>query len=258
MLQINGKRSELYYSQGDQVDDESSFNLFENSNITRKTIGAKVFKGHDWDSPAYRFIRFDHIPPVSSPVLQQLLRQIQNNNGFVFVASIRQDRSSRGTLVGLEGSDGHRQFEIISNGHANSLDLVYWKEGSQNVISFEDVDISDSQWKNITLHVHGENANLYVDCSLIDSFTLDESFYHHLEAKGSRMYVAKGSNRESHFRVRAFLPFSDSVFLQHFFVCLMTSNEDPLSLVCYFLLVYLVHSFTHSQSFIVALKSFSF
>lgn len=188
------------------MDDESRFNLFEVSNITRKTIGAKVFKGHGWDSPAYRFIRFDHIPAVSSPVLQQLLRQIQDNNGFVFVASIRQDRSSRGTLMGLEAPGGRRQFEIISNGRANSLDLVYWVEGSQKVVSFEDVDLSDSQWKNITLHVHGENADLYVDCSLIDRFSLDESFYDHLQAEGSRMYVAKGSNRESHFRVRNISP----------------------------------------------------
>uniref|UniRef100_A0AAR2KUN9 Thrombospondin-2 n=1 Tax=Pygocentrus nattereri TaxID=42514 RepID=A0AAR2KUN9_PYGNA len=183
-----------------QVEDESSFDLFEISHITRKTIGAKLFKGHDWDSPAYRFIRFDHIPPVSAPVLQQLLKQIQNNEGFVFVASIRQDRGSRGTLMGLEGPDGRRQFEIMSNGRANTLDLVYWMEGSQNVVSFEDVDLADSQWKNITLHVHGENANLYVGCSLIDSFILDEPFYEHLQGEGSKMYVAKGSIRENHFR----------------------------------------------------------
>lgn len=188
------------------MDSESSFNLFEISNITRKTIGAKIFKGHEWDSPAYRFIRFDHIPPVSTAVLKQLLRQIRNNNGFVFEASIRQDRSSRGTLVGLEGPGGHRHFEIISNGHANSLDLIYWLEGSRYVMTFEDVALSDSQWKNITLHAHGENVDLYVDCSLVDSFTLDESFYDHLQAEGSRMYVAKGSNRESHFRVSDISP----------------------------------------------------
>lgn len=120
----------------------------------------------------------------------------------MFVASIRQDRASRGTLIGLEGPDGRRQFEIVSNGRANTLDLVYWVDGSQNVVSFEDVDLSDSQWKNITLHVHGENANLFVGCILIDSFILDEPFYEHLRAEGSRMYVAKGSIRENHFRVR--------------------------------------------------------
>lgn len=179
--------------------------MFEISHITRKTLGAKQFRGQNSDIPAYRFIRFDHLPPVSPPILKQILQQMQNNEGFVFVASMRQDRASRGTLIGLEGPHGQRQFEIVSNGRANTLDLVYWVDGSQNVVSFEDVDLSDSQWKNITLHIHGENANLYVGCSLIDSFILDEPFYDHLKAEGSRMYVAKGSIRENHFRVRPVL-----------------------------------------------------
>uniref|UniRef100_A0A8C1ZGB0 Thrombospondin 2a n=1 Tax=Cyprinus carpio TaxID=7962 RepID=A0A8C1ZGB0_CYPCA len=185
--------------------DESIFDLFKISSISRKTIGAKLFKGHDWDSPAYRFIRFDHIPAVSPPALHQILKQVQNNEGFVFVATIRQDKGSRGTLFGLEGPSGSRQFEIVSNGRANTLDLVYMVEGSQNVVSFEDVDLSDSQWKNITLYVHGENANLYVGCSLIDSVILDEPFYEHLQPEGSQMFVAKGSIRENHFRVRPVL-----------------------------------------------------
>uniref|UniRef100_A0A3Q0T5R9 Thrombospondin-2 n=1 Tax=Amphilophus citrinellus TaxID=61819 RepID=A0A3Q0T5R9_AMPCI len=188
-----------HWANGEQ-EDETSFDLFEISHITRKTLGAKQFRGQNLDAPAYRFIRFDHLPPVSPPILKQILRQIQNNEGFVFVASIRQDRTSRGTLIALEGPDGRRQFEIVSNGRANTLDLVYWVDGSQNVVSFEDVDLSDSQWKNITLHIHGENANLFVGCSLIDSFILDEPFYEHLKAEGSRMYVAKGSIRENHFR----------------------------------------------------------
>lgn len=191
----------LFFEDGEQ-EDETLFDLFEISHITRKTLGAKQFRGQNSDAPAYRFIRFDHLPPVSPPILKQILQQIQINEGFIFVASIRQDRGSRGTLIGLEGLNGRRQFEIVSNGRANTLDLVYWVAGSQNVVSFEDVDLSDSQWKNITLQVHGENANLFVGCSLIDSFILDEPFYEHLRAEGSRMYVAKGSIRENHFRVR--------------------------------------------------------
>uniref|UniRef100_A0A8C2KT13 Thrombospondin-2 n=1 Tax=Cyprinus carpio TaxID=7962 RepID=A0A8C2KT13_CYPCA len=182
------------------VEDESIFDLFKISSISRKTIGAKLFKGHDWDSPAYRFIRFDHIPAVSTPALHQILKQVQSNEGFVFVATIRQDKGSRGTLIGLEGASGSRQFEIVSNGRANTLDLLYMVEGSQNVVSFEDVDLSDSQWKNITLYIHGENAHLYVGCSLIDSVILDEPFYEHLRPEGSQMFVAKGSIRENHFR----------------------------------------------------------
>ncbi|XP_041934877.1 thrombospondin-2 [Alosa sapidissima] len=183
------------------VEDETVFDLFETSGITRKTIGVKLFKGLDGDTPAYRFIRFDQLPSVSAASLQQLLLQIQNNEGFVFTATMRQDRTSRGTVISLEGPGERRQFEVVSDGRTNTLDLVYWwADGSRNIISFEDVDLSDSQWKNLTLHVHGETATLYVGCRLIDSFILDEPFYEHLTAAGGRMFVAKGSARENHFR----------------------------------------------------------
>uniref|UniRef100_A0A8C5C805 Thrombospondin 2a n=1 Tax=Gadus morhua TaxID=8049 RepID=A0A8C5C805_GADMO len=183
-----------------EQEDETSFDLFEVSHITRKTLGAKQFRGQNSDLPAYRFIRFDQLPSVDAPVLKQILRQTQNNEGFIFIASIRQDRASRGTLVGLEGPGGRRQFEVVSNGRANTLDLVYWVDGAQKVASFEEVDLSDSQWKNITLHIHGENANLFIGCNLIDSFILDEPFYEHLQSEGGRLFVAKGATRESHFR----------------------------------------------------------
>uniref|UniRef100_A0AAR2KJF5 Thrombospondin 2a n=1 Tax=Pygocentrus nattereri TaxID=42514 RepID=A0AAR2KJF5_PYGNA len=181
--------------------DETVFDMFERSGITRKTIGVKLFRGLLPDSPAYRFIRFDMLPSVSPEALQQLLLQIQNNEGFILTATLRQDRTSRGTIMALEGPSGRRQFEVVSDGRTNTLDLVYWwADGSRNVISFEDVDLSDSQWKNVTLHVHGETATLYVNCGLIDSFILDEPFYEHLSAPGGRMFVAKGSSRETHFR----------------------------------------------------------
>ena len=95
----------------------------------------------------------------------------------------------------------HRQFEIVSNGPADTLDLTYWVDGTQHVISLEDVGLADSQWKNVTVQVTGETYSLYVGCDLMDSFTLDEPFYEHLQTERSRMYVAKGAARESHFRV---------------------------------------------------------
>ncbi|XP_048864297.1 thrombospondin-2 isoform X4 [Brienomyrus brachyistius] len=187
-------------SQDGDLEEETVFDLFEISHITRKTLGAKLFRGQDPNAPAYRFIRFDQLPSVRPPALKQILQRMQSSEGFVFVATVRQDRASRGTLLSLEGPGGKRQFDIISNGHANSLDLIYWFDGSQNVVSFEDVDMADSQWKNVTLQVQGENANLYVGCSLVDSFVLDEPFYEHLRPDGAHMFVAKGSMRENHFR----------------------------------------------------------
>lgn len=161
-----------------------------------------MFRGPDPTIPAYRFIRFDHIPPCKPEKLKKIVKLIRQNEGFILSATLRQDRQSRGTILALEGPGiSERQFEIISNGRANTLDLIYWVDGFQNVISLEDVDLADSQWKNLTVQITGENYNLYVGCDLIDSFILEEPFYEQLKAENSRMYVAKGSIRENHFRV---------------------------------------------------------
>ncbi|XP_047414234.1 thrombospondin-2 [Sciurus carolinensis] len=185
----------------DQDEEDSSFDLFSVSNINRKTIGAKQFRGPDPGVPAYRFVRFDYIPPVNSEDLGRILRAMRQKEGFFLTAQLKQDRKSRGTLLALEGPGAsQRQFEIVSNGPADTLDLTYWAEGTPHPVSLEDVGLADSQWKNVTVQVAGETYSLYVGCDLIDSFTLDEPFYEQLTAERSRMYVAKGAARESHFR----------------------------------------------------------
>ncbi|OCT77930.1 thrombospondin-2 [Xenopus laevis] len=187
--------------QDEEKEDETNFDLFEISNINKRTIGAKIFRGHESSSPAFRFLRFDHIPPVNSEKMKQITELIQQNEGFILTATIRQDKRNRGTLIAIEGPGiSNRLFELVSNGRANTLDLIYWVDGSQNVISLEDVDLADSHWKNITVHLLGENFNLYVGCDLIDSFQLEETFYEHLRADNIKMFLAKGSIRENHFR----------------------------------------------------------
>lgn len=194
-------RALLPRAAGDQ-DEDTAFDLFSLSNINRKTIGAKQFRGPDPRTPAYRFVRFDYIPPVSAEHLGRIAEAMRRKEGFFLTASLKQDRRSRGTLLALEGPGAaHRQFEIVSNGPADTLDLTYWVDGTQHVISLEDVGLADSQWKNVTVQVTGETYSLYVGCDLMDSFALDEPFYEHLQTERSRMYVAKGAARESHFRV---------------------------------------------------------
>ncbi|XP_053794370.1 thrombospondin-2 isoform X2 [Vidua chalybeata] len=206
-------------AQDGDKEEETTFDLLQVSSINRKTIGAKVFRGPDPTMPAYRFIRFDHIPPCKPEKLKKILKLIQQNEGFILSATLRQDRQSRGTILALEGPGiSERQFEIISNGRANTLDLIYWVDGFQNVISLEDVDLADSQWKNLTVQITGENYNLYVGCDLIDSFILEEPFYEQLKAESSRLYVAKGSTRENHFRG----------LLQNIHLMFDTSIEDVL------------------------------
>lgn len=190
------------HAAGDPGED-TAFDLFGISNINRRTIGAKQFRGPDPRAPAYRFLRFDYIPPVGAAALSRIARAMRAKEGFFLTASLKQDRGSRGTLLALDGPGAaRRQFEIVSNGPADTLDLTYWVDGAQHVVSLEDVGLADAQWKNVTVQVTGDTFSLYVGCDLIDSFTLDEPFYEQLDTEKSRMYVAKGSVRESHFRVR--------------------------------------------------------
>ncbi|XP_043923760.1 thrombospondin-2 isoform X2 [Protopterus annectens] len=185
-----------------QDDNEDlKFDLFEVSNITKRTLGVKSHYGPIPNAPAYRFVRFDHIPPVSSTILQRILTLMKSNEGFIFTANLLQDHGTRGTLLAMEGpAVSQRQFEIVSNGRANTLDLVYWVDDSQNVISFEDVDLLGSEWKNITLHVVERTVTLYIGCETFEDVTLDEPFYEHLQADNSRLYIAKGAMRGNHFR----------------------------------------------------------
>ncbi|XP_037586995.1 thrombospondin-2 [Cebus imitator] len=188
-------------TQAGHQDKEMTFDLFSVSNINRKTIGAKQFRGPDPGMPAYRFVRFDYIPPVNAEDLSRITKIMRQKEGFFLTAQLKQDGKSRGTLLALEGPGlSQRQFEIVSNGPADTLDLTYWVDGTRHVVSLEDVGLADSQWKNVTVQVAGETYSLHVGCDLIDSFTLDEPFYEHLQAEKSRMYVAKGSARDSHFR----------------------------------------------------------
>lgn len=183
-------------------EDGTSFDLLKISNINRKTIGAKLFRGNISNVPAYRFIRFDRIPPVNSEKLRQIIKLMQQNEGFILTLTMRQDRSSKGTILALEGPGiFQRQFEIVSNGQENTLDLSYWIDGAWKRHSLEEVELADVQWKNITVQVTGENYSIYVGCDLVDSSTLEEPFYEYLKAEKSNMYVVRGATRESHFRV---------------------------------------------------------
>ncbi|GCC31513.1 hypothetical protein chiPu_0009971 [Chiloscyllium punctatum] len=181
-------------------DEKAVFDLFAISNVNRQTPGVKLFRGPDPRKPAFRFSRFDKIPAASGDQLQALLRLMNYHEGFILTATLRQDRKSRGTLLLIQGPGYKRQLQIVSNGVDNTLDLQYSVENIQNLASFHHVDIADSQWKNITIHVNGENANLYVDCELADSFILDDPIYEQLSATNGKLYVAKGLTPGSNFR----------------------------------------------------------
>uniref|UniRef100_S4RTI8 Thrombospondin 1 n=1 Tax=Petromyzon marinus TaxID=7757 RepID=S4RTI8_PETMA len=171
------------------TDDNGVFDVFDMSRITRRTAGVKLVKGPDANSPAFKIIRAERVPSAEERSLKSLLEAMRQEKSFVFQASLRQEKRSRGTLLAVDSADGSaRLFEIVSNGHADTLDLVH----AQSVRSFEHVDLATFAWKNITLYVDHESAKLYVGCELINVLSLDGPVYQQLYPDTSRLRLGKG------------------------------------------------------------------
>ncbi|MGH0131117.1 UNVERIFIED_CONTAM: hypothetical protein FKN15_042000 [Acipenser sinensis] len=178
-------------------EDNSVFDLFEVSRVARKNNGVALVKGPDPYSPAYKIINADLIPPVPETRFRDLLDAIHAEKGFLFLATLKQSKRSRGSLLTIEKLDGSGQvFEIVSNGNAGTMDLVYTIEDKQHVVSLEDAELATGNWKNITLLVQEDRVQLYVGCDEIDTVEMDASIHRILtqELSGTaRLRVGKGA-----------------------------------------------------------------
>ncbi|MGH0124448.1 UNVERIFIED_CONTAM: hypothetical protein FKN15_073063 [Acipenser sinensis] len=178
-------------------EDNSVFDLFEVSRVARKNNGVALVKGPDPYSPAYKILNADLIPPVPETPFRDLLDAIHAEKGFLFLATLKQSKRSRGSLLTIEKLDGSGQvFEIVSNGNAGTMDLVYTIEDKQHVVSLEDAELATGNWKNITLLVQEDRVQLYVGCDEIDTVEMDASIHRILtqELSGTaRLRVGKGA-----------------------------------------------------------------
>ncbi|KAF6731643.1 Thrombospondin-1 [Oryzias melastigma] len=143
-------------------DDNSVYDLFELARVNKRQHGVSLVKGADPYSPAYKILNADLIPQVPDASFRDLLDSIQAERGFLLLLNLKQYKRSRGTLLSVEKTDGSGPvFEIISNGKANTLDVVYSTENQQQVVSIEEADLATGHWKNITLFVQEDRAQLY-------------------------------------------------------------------------------------------------
>lgn len=167
-----------------------------------------MVKGADPYSPAYKVLNADLIPAVPDNSFRDLLDSIQSERGFLLLINLKQFKKSRGSLLTVEKSDGSGPvFEIVSNGRANSLDLVYSTRNQQQVVSMEDVDLATGHWKNITLFVQDDRAQLFVGCEEIDVAEMDVPIQRVLSqevADIARLRIGKGAVRDK-FMVSLFL-----------------------------------------------------
>eukprot|EP00061_Rhincodon_typus_P016445 g44665.t1 len=168
------------------------FDLFDITGLTRKNVGVHMVKGPEASSPAYRILNPDLIAPASENSFSELIDHIQQEKGFIFLATLRQIKKSRGTLVAIDTLQGTRIFEILSNGKANTLDLTITIDGKQSMVSITDAHLANTRWKNLTLFVQEDVATLYVGCEKVNGVELEEAIHKVLKPGDYSLRLAKG------------------------------------------------------------------
>ncbi|XP_029973154.1 thrombospondin-1 [Salarias fasciatus] len=181
-------------------DDNSMFDLFQLVRVGKRHSGVSLVKGADPNSNAYKILKADLIPRVPDSSFRDLLDSIQAERGFLLLANLKQFKKTRGSILTIEKTDGSGPvFEIISNGNANTLDLVYSTHSQQQVVSIEDADLATGHWKNITLFVQDDRAQLFVGCDQINDAELEVPIQTVLSrnvADMARLRIGKGAVRD--------------------------------------------------------------
>lgn len=189
-------------------DDNSVYDLFELARVNKRHHGVGLVKGVDPYSPAYKVLNADLIPAVPDGSFRDLLDSIQAERGFLLLVNLKQFKKTRGSLLTVEKTDGSGPvFEIISNGKANTLDVVYSTESQLQVVSIEDAGLATGHWKNITLFVQEDRVQLFVGCEEINVAEMDVSIQTVLSrevADIARLRIGKAAVKDK-FMVRTVL-----------------------------------------------------
>uniref|UniRef100_A0A4W5N371 Thrombospondin-1 n=1 Tax=Hucho hucho TaxID=62062 RepID=A0A4W5N371_9TELE len=181
-------------------DDNSVYDLFELVKVNKRHQGVTLVKGADPYSPAYKVLNADLIPPVPEISFRDLIDSIQAERGFLLLVNFKQFKKTRGSLLTVEKDDGSGPlFEIISNGKAQTLDVVYSTGNKQQVVSIEDADLATGHWKNITLFIQEDRAQLFVGCEEINISEMDvpiQKVLTHEVADIARLRIGKGAVKD--------------------------------------------------------------
>uniref|UniRef100_A0A8C8FJK9 Thrombospondin 1b n=1 Tax=Oncorhynchus tshawytscha TaxID=74940 RepID=A0A8C8FJK9_ONCTS len=182
------------------ADDNSVYDLFELVQVSKKNHGVTLVKGDDPYSPAYKILNPDLIPELPESSFRDLIDSIHAERGFLLLLNFKQFKRTRGSLLTVEKRDGSGAvFEIVSNGKANTLDVVFSTVNKQQVVSIEDVDLATGHWKNITLFVQEDRAQLYVGCEEVNTAELDapiQSILTQETPATARLRIGKGAVKD--------------------------------------------------------------
>ncbi|CAL8272366.1 unnamed protein product [Merluccius merluccius] len=181
-------------------EDNSVYDLFELAKVSRRQNGVTQVRGADPHSPAYKIHNAEMIPPVPDTSFRDLIDSIQTERGFILLLNLKQFKRTRASLLTVEKTDGSGPiFEIISNGEAKMLDVVYSTRTQQQVVSIEDADLATGHWKNITLFVQDDRVQLFVGCEEINVSEMDVPIYKVLSQEitdTARLRIGKGTVKD--------------------------------------------------------------
>uniref|UniRef100_A0A6Q2YXZ7 Thrombospondin-1 n=1 Tax=Esox lucius TaxID=8010 RepID=A0A6Q2YXZ7_ESOLU len=180
--------------------DNGVYDLFEHLPANKRHQGVTLVKGAVPHSPAYKILNPDLIPQVPDISFRNLIDSIQAERGFLLIAHFKQFKKTRGSLFTVEKSDGSGPiFEIISNGKDQTLDVVYSTGNEQKVISIEDANLATGHWKNITLFIQDDRAQLFDGCEEINTQEMDvpiQKVLTHEVANIARLRIGKGAVKD--------------------------------------------------------------
>uniref|UniRef100_A0A8C7QY24 Thrombospondin-1 n=1 Tax=Oncorhynchus mykiss TaxID=8022 RepID=A0A8C7QY24_ONCMY len=181
-------------------DENGVYDLFELVKVNKRHQGVTLVKGADPYSPAYKVLNADLIPPVPEISFRDLIDSVQAERGFLLLVNFKQFKKTRGSILTVEKNDGSGPiFEIISNGKAQTLDVVYSTGNKQQVVSIEDADLATGHWKNITLFIQEDRAQLFVGCEEINISEIDvpiQKVLTHEVADIARLRIGKGAVKD--------------------------------------------------------------
>lgn len=176
------------------------YDLFDLARVAKRQNGVSLVRGFDPSRPAYKVMNADLIPPVPESSLRDLLDSIQADRGFILLVSLKQFKKTRGTLLTLEKADGSGSvFEVISNGKADTLDVMFTTATHQQLVSIEDAVLANGHWQNVTLFVQDDRVQLYIGCTEINVSDLDVPIHRVLTqevADIAKLRIGKGTGRD--------------------------------------------------------------
>ncbi|KAG7269124.1 hypothetical protein CRUP_013388 [Coryphaenoides rupestris] len=188
-------------SVAESAEDNGVYDLFELAKVAKRQHGVSQVKGADPNSPAYKILNAALIPPVPDTSFRDVIDSIQTERGFILLLNLKQFKRTRGSLLTVEKADGSGPvFEIVSNGEAKTLDVVYSSSTQQQqVVSIEDADLATGHWRNITLFVQDDRVQLFVGCEEVDVVEMDVPIYKVLSQEitdTARLRIGKGTVKD--------------------------------------------------------------